>query len=126
MQGRLVCQCHLHENPSLQAFTKSQHNVILQQLDRPYISVLLLDYPHMPLCQSTVSLPNLCNTFYTFMPGPQTACSWQKRGCHHAPCLEETDHCTDPFVTSHSEKSYHFQILPSLPPWLSCTLYIIT
>jgi hypothetical protein len=46
------------------------------------------------------------------------------RCCHCVPCPEEPDHCTAVFITSHSEKNYHFQMILSLLPCLTCILYI--
>jgi hypothetical protein len=72
--ARMWVQCQLYENLSLQHFTKSQHNVILQQLDTSYIrgsfimlstnaSVSLKKQPansvqhHHIFCTSTASGP---------------------------------------------------------------------
>ena len=87
--------------------------------------IRLPTYATVPLKKQPANSVQHCNIFYkSLTSGPQTACTLQHMGNHHACCPKELDHCTDLFMTPHSEKINHFHMMPSLPPCTSCTLYI--
>lgn len=105
MRGKFSWPMLLQDNPSLWIFTKSQHRVVLQQLNTLYISALLSGYPHMPLSSQPVNSVQYLNIFYTSISGPKTACDWQQIWA------VIMLHALDLFTTSHSVKNYHLQIM---------------
>jgi hypothetical protein len=107
----------LHQNPSLQFFTKSQLSVHVCTCCSftPPTSLLLYQAISQPAKSSTLQhVPHIHNI------QAKTCLRLSKeRCCHFVPCPDKVYH-----RTSHSEKNYHFKTMMSLPPCMSHTLYI--
>jgi hypothetical protein len=120
-----LCQYLLHENPSLRFFTKSQHSVHVCSCSNITHPTSMLLYQAIHICYSPLISQPANSATLQHIPHihniPATDCLWlsTERCCHFVPCPDEVDH-----RTSHSEKNYHFKTMMSLPPCISCTLYI--